>query len=66
MSTYPHLTPLYRKCVTRFTILLNNMRLMCILDRWLAVLNFISKNSENPRHSHPDDEVQEVKTKLVS
>ena len=26
---------------------------MCILDWWLAVLNFISKDSENPRHSHP-------------
>ena len=48
-----------------FTILLNNMRLMCILDWWLAVLNFISKNSENRIHSHPEEEVQEVKTKLV-
>ena len=53
------------KDVTRFTILLNNMRLMCILDWWLAVLNFISKDSENPRHSHPDEEVQEVKKEII-
>ena len=44
------------KDVNRFTILLNNMRLMCILDWWLAVLNFISKDSENPRHSAADDD----------
>ena len=32
----------------RFTILLNNMRLMGIFDWWLAVLEFISKSVENP------------------
>ncbi len=32
----------------RFTILLNNMRLMGIFDWWLAVLEFISKSAENP------------------
>ena len=42
------------KDVNRFTILLNNMRLMCVLDWWLAVLGFISKDSENPRHSPHD------------
>ena len=46
------------KDVTRFTILLNNMRLMCILDWWLAVLGFISKDCENPRQVCPDDIVE--------
>ncbi len=32
----------------RFTILLNNMRLMGIFDWWLAVLDFISKSAEDP------------------
>jgi vacuolar protein sorting-associated protein 13D len=32
----------------RFTILLNNMRLMGIFDWWLAVLEFISTSAENP------------------
>jgi len=32
----------------RFTILLNNMRVMGIFDWWIAVLDFISKNPENP------------------
>ena len=53
------------KDVTRFTILLNNMRLMCILDWWLAVLNFISKDSDNPRHSHPDEDVPEMKKEII-
>ena len=32
----------------RFTILLNNMRLMGIFDWWLAVLDFINKAADNP------------------
>ena len=52
------------KDVNRFTILLNNMRLMCILDWWLAVLNFISKESENPSQSFQDDGVQ-VKREII-
>ena len=32
----------------RFTILLNNMRLMGIFDWWTAVLEFISQSAENP------------------
>ena len=32
----------------RFTILLNNMRLMGIFDWWTMVLDFISKSTENP------------------
>ena len=34
--------------VNRFTILLNNMRLMGIFDWWTAVLQFISKSTDNP------------------
>ena len=34
--------------VNRFTILLNNMRLMGIFDWWTAVLQFISQSTENP------------------
>ena len=33
----------------RFTILVNNMRLMGIFDWWMAVLDFISKSADNPR-----------------
>ncbi len=33
----------------RFTILLNNMRVMGIFDWWLAVLDFISKSAPDPR-----------------
>ena len=47
------------KDVNRFTILLNNMRLMCILDWWLAVLAFISKDTENPRHSPSEDDAKD-------
>ncbi|XP_064107510.1 intermembrane lipid transfer protein VPS13D-like isoform X2 [Macrobrachium nipponense] len=36
------------KDVTRFTILLNNMRLMGILDWWMEVLDFIYKRPDNP------------------
>nr|XP_045619802.1 vacuolar protein sorting-associated protein 13D-like isoform X1 [Procambarus clarkii]XP_045619809.1 vacuolar protein sorting-associated protein 13D-like isoform X1 [Procambarus clarkii] len=36
------------KNVTRFTILLNNMRLMGILDWWMEVLDFIDKTPDNP------------------
>ncbi|XP_071526978.1 intermembrane lipid transfer protein VPS13D [Panulirus ornatus] len=36
------------KNVTRFTILLNNMRLMGILDWWMEVLDFIYKTPDNP------------------
>ncbi|XP_076064677.1 vacuolar protein sorting 13D isoform X4 [Oratosquilla oratoria] len=36
------------KDVTRFTILLNNMRLMAILDWWAEIQNFIHSNPENP------------------
>ena len=43
------------KDVNRFTILLNNMRLMCILDWWLSVLNFISKDTDNPSQPSPDE-----------
>lgn len=32
----------------QFTILLNNMRLMCIFDWWISVLDFISKSTQNP------------------
>lgn len=32
----------------RFTVLLNNMRLMGIFDWWIAVLDFISKSEERP------------------
>merc|ERR1719232_1634655 len=52
------------KDVNRFTILLNNMRLMCILDWWLAVLGFISKDSENPRHSPTEESGQEKKEEV--
>ena len=34
--------------VNRFTILLNNMRLMGIFDWWTAILQFISQSTENP------------------
>ena len=34
--------------VDRFTILLNNMRLMMVLDWWILLLNFISRNADNP------------------
>lgn len=34
--------------VSRFTILLNNMRLMGILDWWMEVLDFIYTSPENP------------------
>ena len=55
------------KDVNRFTILLNNMRLMCILDWWLAVLGFISKDCENPRQVSADDQSVEKKevTKMI-
>jgi len=43
------------KDVNRFTILLNNMRLMCILDWWLTVLGFISQDTENPRPVQPEN-----------
>ncbi|TRY62990.1 hypothetical protein TCAL_03981 [Tigriopus californicus] len=33
----------------QFTVLLNNMRLMCIFDWWIKVLDFISKSTQNPR-----------------
>lgn len=36
------------KDVTRFTILLNNMRLMGILDWWMEVLDFIYKMPDDP------------------
>jgi len=42
------------KDVNRFTILLNNMRMMCIFDWWLAVFGFISKDTENPRPVQAD------------
>ncbi|KAG7167042.1 Vacuolar protein sorting-associated protein 13D-like 2, partial [Homarus americanus] len=38
------------KNVTRFTILLNNMRLMGILDWWWEVLDFIYMTPDNPFH----------------
>ena len=41
----------------RFTILLNNMRLMGIFDWWLAVLDFISKSVENPAPAANTEEV---------
>ncbi|KAK7078967.1 hypothetical protein SK128_010899 [Halocaridina rubra] len=41
--------------VTRFTILLNNMRLMGILDWWIEVLDFIYKMPDNPLHSGKED-----------
>ena len=39
----------------RFTILLNNMRLMGIFDWWLAVLDFISKSVDNPTPASEDE-----------
>jgi hypothetical protein len=39
----------------RFTILLNNMRVMGIFDWWIAVLDFIAKNPENPNPQRLDD-----------
>lgn len=36
------------KNVTRFTILLNNMRLMGILSWWMEVLDFIYTTPDNP------------------
>lgn len=46
------------KDVNRFTILLNNMRMMCIFDWWLTLLAFISKDSPKPGPA-PLEEVQE-------
>ena len=34
----------------RFTILLNHMRLMGVFDWWCSVLDFISKNPEDPNN----------------
>ena len=48
------------KDVNRFTILLNNMRLMCVLDWWLALLGFISKDTANPGPA-PSEEQPERK-----
>ncbi len=39
----------------RFTILLNNMRVMGIFDWWIAVLDFIAKNPENPNPKGLDE-----------
>ena len=41
--------------VNRFTILLNNMRLMGIFDWWTAVLQFISQSTENPNPPQQKD-----------
>ena len=46
------------KDVNRFTILLNNMRMMCIFDWWLTLLAFISKDSPKPGPA-PLEEFQE-------
>ena len=55
------------KDVNRFTILLNNMRLMCVLDWWLQVFGFISKDSENPRPAQTEHvlHVNKEHSKLV-
>lgn len=37
-----------RRDYSKFTILLNSMRLMAILDWWEVVKDFISENAENP------------------
>lgn len=37
-----------RQDFSKFTILLNNMRLMAILDWWEAVKDFIMINIDNP------------------
>jgi vacuolar protein sorting-associated protein 13D len=37
-----------RREFSKFTILLNNMRLMAILDWWEAVKDFIMENIESP------------------
>ena len=39
----------------RFTILLNNMRVMGIFDWWIAVLDFIGKNPVNPNPKGLDE-----------
>jgi hypothetical protein len=46
----------------RFTILLNNMRVMAIFDWWIAVLEFIAKNPDNP-HPKRLDEILEAELK---
>merc|ERR1719427_1705817 len=53
------------KDVNRFTILLNNMRLMCILDWWLAVLSFITKDTENPRFAAAAESVPDKKEETI-
>ena len=56
------------KDVNRFTILLNNMRLMCVLDWWLAVLGFISKDTPNPGPETPGEpqERREYSSRVLS
>ncbi|KAK3881484.1 hypothetical protein Pcinc_014068 [Petrolisthes cinctipes] len=44
--------------VSRFTILLNNMRLMGILDWWMEVLDFIYTTPENPFIQGKDSDAQ--------
>lgn len=43
--------------MSKFTILLNNMRLMAILDWWEAVRDFIMESPENPL---PEDEAKGI------
>ena len=50
----------------RFTILLNNMRVMGIFDWWIAVLDFISKNPENPNPKPVLDESEQQDVKNQS
>ena len=53
----------------RFTILLNNMRLMGIFKWWLAVLDFISKSVDNLTPSAMEevakDDSEAARTKVL-
>ncbi|KAJ9601170.1 hypothetical protein L9F63_000690, partial [Diploptera punctata] len=54
-----------RRDFSKFTILLNNMRLMAILDWWEAVRDFIMENVDNPHGEENNKPAAGVKGRTV-